>query len=242
MQASESTSPNGHASSTLPLHPEELQEVQECDLTTLAIEDVVMRGTIACADRHPARRGGFAVRRGLLSSMIFVVAIVAGVTAFALRTGRTPTSETPPQAQALAPEPRDVVAEIVGRARQMAKDGDRSGALDLVLASRVTYPDDARLPRAAGSLYFEQLWWADGIKQLRSAFELDPTLRGDPEIVAIAVTGFITTPTYNVLLGRFLREDIGVAATPNLEQVAREHRNPAVRARARAALQRMAVR
>lgn len=195
------------------------------------------------AEPHRSR-----IRGALLATAI--VTVLGGVAAIALpRKEREPAetaaaTHSQPKtggAETPAAPAADAVAAIVARAQDMLNHGDRSSAIELLVASRVTYPNDARLPRLAGTIYFDKLWWADGVKQLRAAFEIDPRLREDPEIAAMAVNGFITTPTYNWLLGRFVREDIGAAAMPNLERVAREHRNPTIRARAVAELRRMAV-
>jgi hypothetical protein len=78
----------------------------------------------------------------------------------------------------------------------------------------------------------------DGLKQLRAALELDPGYRTDPKLIGAAVRAFNTTAAYDWALAGFLRNDIGKAAKPSLEDVAKNHRNPIVRARATAELRR----
>ena len=57
------------------------------------------------------------------------------------------------------------------------------------------------------------------------------TFAGDPRSNQF-LHGFITTPGYNDELAAFLRDDIGSAAQPFLEETARDHPNPAIRGRA----------
>jgi Flp pilus assembly pilin Flp len=223
------------------LRPDDLQEVQESEIATRAVDSDELRAILLAA--KPERRST-RIERGLLVAAIIV--LLGGAAAFAMRRGGDDAvaAEPPPSQVAPAvatPAAPDAVASLILRAQQMMNRGDRDDALALVLAGRATYPNDARLPRFAGMIYFDKLWWADGVKQLRAALAIDPALRDDPELTAVAVTGFITTPTYNRLLGRFLRDELGAAAMPNLERVAREHRNPAIRARADAELRRMAA-
>jgi hypothetical protein len=50
--------------------------------------------------------------------------------------------------------------------------------------------------------------------------------------------GFLTTPSYNSDLASFLREEIGSAAQPFLEETARDHPNATIRSRAASELHR----
>ena len=145
-----------------------------------------------------------------------------------------PVDATPP------PEPMvaDAVAELRARADELASSGRRDAAIELLVKARKTYPDDARLPYHAGLLYLDRMWWADGLKQLRAAIGLEPSLRSDPRLVKAVVRGFNTTARYDGTLARFLRDDIGPEAKPYLEEVARAHANPLIRKRALAELRR----
>jgi len=134
---------------------------------------------------------------------------------------------------ASAPEsPPDPSREIVVRANDLLVQGDREAALDLLNRSRRQYPASATLAYAAGRIYFSKFFWTDGLKSFRDAIRNDPTYRTDPELIKTVLRGFITTPSYNDELATFLREDIGSAAQPLLEETARDHPNPAIRTRA----------
>jgi len=148
-----------------------------------------------------------------------------------------PTRETPPiDAQAIAtPDPVD---ELVARARQMTDAGNRQEAIDTLVRARKTFPKNARLPLAAAKLYLEKMWWADGLKQARAALALDSSIKNDAELIRLVLRGFNMTKRYDATLARFLREDIGAPAKPFLEDTAKSHANPIVRARAAEELQR----
>jgi hypothetical protein len=84
----------------------------------------------------------------------------------------------------------------------------------------------------------EKMFRSDGLKQLRAAIELDPGYRTDPKLIEAVVRAFNTTAHHDWALASFLRKDIGDAAKPALEDVAKHHSNPIVRARAAAELRR----
>jgi len=104
--------------------------------------------------------------------------------------------------------------------------------------ARRIYPRDARLPYQAGLLYMDKMFRSDGLKQLRAAIELDPAYRSDPKLIGAVVRAFNTTAGVDWTLSSFLRKDIGDAAKPALEEVAKTHPNPIVRQRAAAELRR----
>jgi len=78
----------------------------------------------------------------------------------------------------------------------------------------------------------------EGLRSFRDALRLEPSYRGDPELIKLVLRGFITTPSYNNDLAAFLREEIGSAAVPFLEETARDHPNPMIRSRAVSELRR----
>ncbi|MGN6109391.1 MAG: protein kinase domain-containing protein [Kofleriaceae bacterium] len=154
------------------------------------------------------------------------------------------SSTTPPVDAAVAPAPAptpapaDPAADVLARADELISAGRREAALDLLTGSRRAFPEDARLSYLAGKLYFERLWWTDGLKQLRDTVRLDPQYRTDPELIKIVLKGFITTPRYDSALASFLREEIGPAAKPYLEETATSHPNASIRQRAASELRR----
>jgi tetratricopeptide (TPR) repeat protein len=136
---------------------------------------------------------------------------------------------------ALATDPaRDAIA----RANDLAAQGEREAALDLLRRARRQAPDSAPLAYTAGRICFAKFYWSEGLKHFRDAIRLDPGYRADPELIKTVLRGFITTPSYNDDLASFLRDDIGGAAQPFLEETARDHPSAMIRSRAAAELRR----
>ena len=130
------------------------------------------------------------------------------------------------------------MAEILAQADALVSTRRRDAAIDLLVKARRSHPRDGRLPYRAGLLYLEKMFRSDGLKQLRAAIGLDPSYRTDLKLIEAAVRAFNTTAQYDWMLATFLRNDIGDAARPVLEEVARSHPNPIVRARVTAELRR----
>jgi hypothetical protein len=132
----------------------------------------------------------------------------------------------------------DPVTELAASAKELAAHGKIDAALAMLVEARGKYPDRAVLPLTAGKLFFSKYWWNDGLANLREAIKLDPSLRTDPDLLATVVRGFATTPEYDYRLGGFLVE-LGPAAAPALDEIARTHSNPEIRARAAALAKRL---
>jgi eukaryotic-like serine/threonine-protein kinase len=200
-------------------------------------------GVAAIPGRPPAAAAGpspRAVRRialivgGALVALVVVIAVVAG------RGGGSPTAASdgtgsgPPE-QHVEINPAD---ETFAQASDLIARGQRSAAIDLLVAGRKLYPNDARLPYLLGKLYFERLYYTDGLKMFRDAIRLDPSYRSDHELIKTVLRGFITTPRTEDALADFLREDIGAEAKPLLEETAADHPSSMIRARAASELRR----
>ncbi|MDB4963593.1 MAG: sps1B [Myxococcales bacterium] len=191
---------------------------------------------------RPASRRTLAIAGAAVAAIGIVIAIVVG-----MQRGPTPaavTSPAPAPADAAVVIPTDAsteadpVAELVTRAGELAAGGRLKPAIDLLSKARRTYPKDARLPFHAGRLYIDKMFFADGLPLLRAAFALDPAYRADPELIKALVRGFNATASYDSVVARFLRDDIGAVAKPYIEETARSHPNPIVRKRATAELKR----
>ncbi|TMQ16031.1 MAG: serine/threonine protein kinase [Deltaproteobacteria bacterium] len=126
------------------------------------------------------------------------------------------------------------------RVRSLRREriGEKEAALDVLRRARRQYPDSALLAYTAGRICFSKYYWTEGLKDFRDAIRSDPGYRSDPELIKIVLRGFITTPGYNDDLAGFLRDDIGSAAQPFLDETARDHPNPVIRSRAAAELRR----
>jgi serine/threonine-protein kinase len=148
-----------------------------------------------------------------------------------------PASTTEP-APTPVPASNDPVAAIVAQAGELVAARRRDAAINLLVKARRTHPRDARLPYHAGLLYIEKMFRTDGLKQLRAAIQLDPRYRTDPPLIEAVVRAFNTTAHHDWALASFLRKDIGGAAIPVLQDVAKNQKNPIVRSRAAAELRR----
>jgi serine/threonine-protein kinase len=187
----------------------------------------------------PFSRKQLLIAGGGLLGVILLIAILAG------GGGSSKSTSTPARDAASghpAPDPApsaDLLPGILADANDRVASGDREGALSSLLRARRDYPESAAVPLLLGRIYFSKLYWTDGIKNFRDAIHLDPSLRSDPELIKAALRGFITTPSVERELETFLREDIGAAAVPYLEETARDHPNPTIRSRAAAELKRL---
>ncbi|HEX8111812.1 MAG TPA: hypothetical protein VF516_28970, partial [Kofleriaceae bacterium] len=142
----------------------------------------------------------------------------------------TPDATTPDAAVLVDPPPSPADA-IVAKTKQLAADGKVSAALDQLRHARQIYPESAQLPLLAGKLAMSQLYFSEGIMSFRAAIKLDPAVRTDPELVHAAIRAFTITPSVDAELARFVTE-LGAAAWPELDEIAKSHPNPAIRARA----------
>jgi len=150
-----------------------------------------------------------------------------------------PTSGTEPAAATQAPSVEDPVADLIVRAEGIAAGGGRlKPAIDMLAKARKTYPQDPRIPFHAGLLYLDKMYFADGLPLVRAAIALDPAYRSDDTLIKLLVRGFNATASYDGTIARFLRDDVGEAAKPYLEDTAKHHPNPIVRNRATAELRR----
>jgi len=188
----------------------------------------------APADAPPVRRWRrpAVIAGAALAVVIAVVAVVAG-------TRSDPRPGDPAGAVATgSPPATDPIRDVVARASELAAQGDREAALDLLRRARRQSPDSAVLAYTAGRICFSKFYWTEGLKHLRDAIRLDPGYRTDPELIKTVLRGFNTTPSYHDDLASFLRDDIGSAAQPFLEETARVHPSATVRSRAAAELRR----
>ena len=175
----------------------------------------------------------------------------AGESSVATKAGQPSTPASPrASASAKAPPPPaerdkpatarsgDPVDELIARALETADAGRREAAIDLLQKARKAYPTNARIPYEASKLVLGKSWWADGLKLARAAIALDPSYRSDADLIKLVLKGFNSTASYDWMLAKFLREDIGAPAKPFLEDTAASHPNLIVRKRAAAELKR----
>jgi serine/threonine-protein kinase len=132
----------------------------------------------------------------------------------------------------------DPARDLAARANELAEKGERDAALELLHRGRRQYPDNALLAYAAGRICFSKYYWTEGLRDFRDAIRIEPAYRSDAELIKTVLRGFNTTPSYNDDLASFLRDEIGSAVQPLLEETARDHPNSIIRSRAAAELRR----
>jgi serine/threonine-protein kinase len=188
----------------------------------------------ARAARRPRRRRVIAIAAAGLVAAIAAGAVVA------TRGGAPEPGEHGGSgaASGSAASAEDAIREIVTRAGDLAAQGERDAALELLHRARRQYPDSAVLAYTAGRICFSRFYWTEGLRSFREAIRSDPSYRTDPELIKTVLRGFITTPSYNEDLAGFLRDEIGSAAQPFLEETARDHPSAAIRGRAASELRR----
>jgi serine/threonine protein kinase len=187
------------------------------------------RGPRPEARKLPFSRKQMAIAGGGLLGVILLVAIISGTRSSS--STATPGSDTPVTHGNSGGE-GDPVPGLIAQANDLLANGERERALSILVRARRDFPQNAQLAFTAGKVYFAKLYWTDGISSFRDAIRLDPSYRSDPELIKAALRGFITTPGVERDLETFLREDIGEPAIPFLEETARDHPNPTIRARA----------
>jgi tetratricopeptide (TPR) repeat protein len=175
-------------------------------------------------------------RRWRRLALVATAVIIAGAAtvAFVELRGRSSAPSVPATAGA-RPDPAQ---DTITRANELVAQGDREAALELLNRARRQAPDSAGLAYATGRVYFSKFYWTEGLRNFRDAIRSDPSYRSDPELIKTVLRGFLTTPSYNDDLASFLREDIGSAVQPMLEETVRDHPNAAIRTRAATELRR----
>jgi eukaryotic-like serine/threonine-protein kinase len=174
---------------------------------------------------------------------VLVLVVVIAIIASAAGGGSTPKAAHKNDArtseQSELTTPSDAAQEQIDRAHDMIAAGQREDALQLLLAARKVFPDDARVAYHAGKVYFDKKWWNVGLRHLRETVRLDPGFRNDPELIKLVLRAFIVERDYHAELASFLRKDIGEPARPYLEETAQTHPSSQVRARAATELKKL---
>ncbi|MDB4963460.1 MAG: serine/threonine protein kinase [Myxococcales bacterium] len=184
----------------------------------------------------PLTNRQLAIGGGGLLVVILVIALVAG--GGGSKAADPGAGSAAPTEIEMEPATSDGAGTVLARAAELAANGEREAAIDLLAKSRSTFPTNADLPYQAGKLYFAKLWWTDGIKNLRDAIRIDPTYKTDPDLLKTVLKAFITTPQYNSEIASFMRSEIGAPMEPLLEETAKSHPNAGKRARATKELER----
>jgi len=184
----------------------------------------------------PFTRNQLLLGGGVLVLLIIIIAAAKSGSGASAKPVAVAAGSAQPHPDAASIDP---VAPALARASDLYANGDLEPALDVVTKARRAHPDSAQLAYLGGKIYFAKLWWTDGVKSFRDAIRLDPAYRTDPELLRIVIRGFITTPDTDSRIEELIREDLGDAAKPALEETTKSHPNATIRSRAAAELHRL---
>jgi len=135
--------------------------------------------------------------------------------------------------------PGETTSAELARLKARVKGGDTpDDVVRALLRLAAAHPADAEIPLVLGQIYCEKLWVDDGLKHLRKAIALDPSLRSDARLLRSAMYGLGADRRYDDVQ-RFLVDDIGAAARPYLEEVTRGRWRKEVKDRAAATLRQL---
>ncbi|HEU0032469.1 MAG TPA: serine/threonine-protein kinase [Kofleriaceae bacterium] len=174
---------------------------------------------------------GISGRRVVLAILLLAILAAGAGLVFASGWLSPNKPRTPPTALA----PPDPGIPIAAQAATLAAQGKLDAAIEQVANARKIHATSPALAYRAGRLYCQREAWTDCLLAFRDAIRLEPGYRHDVDLIRDVLRGFIVAVD-PAPLAKFLREDIGAPATPFLDETARTHPNPKVRARAQAAL------
>jgi serine/threonine-protein kinase len=126
----------------------------------------------------------------------------------------------------------------VTQVKELLAQGRKQLALRKLLELRREHGDSAEVHYLLGRLYFDRLWWNDGLAAYAQAIQLDARYAAYPPLIKSTLEGFIRSPEHHRGIADFLRNEIGDVARPYLEETARSHPKKRVRDRAGRELER----
>jgi serine/threonine-protein kinase len=188
-----------------------------------ALDRTVQAPAPAAAPALPGgrrRRGRTAVGALSMGIVVTVVVIVG------LKGGTRQEHQGPAQAE-LVPGP--LVDPAAPPAQPRADQRERAAKL---AADRrpADHPDDAEGAARDARMFFERLWWSEGVAAYRRAIAADSRRAEDPILIGYVISA-LQSARFHDHAAAFLRE-LGDPARPLVEKAARDHESPRVRARA----------
>ncbi|MGE6757473.1 protein kinase domain-containing protein [Corallococcus interemptor] len=149
----------------------------------------------------------------------------------------SPTAPAVEDTRAEAPAPatdwQPVVEQLPGidEVHRLIKAQRRDAALAALKKLAAKHPKSAYVRYLEGNVDFDNLRWVDGVAAYRAALRNDAAYRNAPVVIQNAIRCLVSD-RYHGTCQDFLRQDLGEAAVPALEEAAREHPMANVRSRA----------
>jgi eukaryotic-like serine/threonine-protein kinase len=194
-------------------------------------------------DLTPEARPAEARRTRLWPIAVVGTLLLGGVAAAAVMFSRGPTEPTeaaPLPIPGSAPTSDEEIgitvepdAEIPGLDEVRAKlaAGRRDTAIKELQELRKRHPDRAVLPFLEGHAQTGKMWWTEALACFRAAITIDPSYRQNTSLIRDVISA-LQSDKAHARAAAFLRDEIGAAAVPLLEEAAQKHAAIAVRRRA----------
>ncbi|HET6613689.1 MAG TPA: protein kinase [Kofleriaceae bacterium] len=141
---------------------------------------------------------------------------------------------------AISPAKDDTPREVnsVDDVKALMRAGKREAAIAGLNKLRRQHPKSAYIPYLLGHLYFEKMWWTDGMESYRAAIHLDRSYRRRAPLIRNVIHALGSDRTRR-LATRILVSDVGRTAVRYLRYAARHHDSRKVRQRAAALARRI---
>ncbi|MFP2904176.1 protein kinase domain-containing protein [Pyxidicoccus sp. 3LFB2] len=146
-----------------------------------------------------------------------------------------PRTGTPP-AGARRPVPEQLPG--IDEVHRLIEAQRRDAALAALKKLAAKHPKSAYVRYLEGNVDFDNLRWVDGVAAYRAALRNDAAYRNDPTLIQNAIRCLVSD-RFHGLCQDFIREDLGEAAVPYLEEAARSDSMANVRTRAAGLLRRL---
>jgi hypothetical protein len=172
---------------------------------------------------------------GVLAVIIIIAIVAGGGSKSGGRKDSPPPKGSGSAAVKQAPR-EDPLPKLIERGKALIESQQYEDAVEMLKSARKSHPDNAELAFLAGKAYFNELWWTDGVENFRDAIRIDPDYKNDPDLLKTVLKGFLTTPDVDDVIVDFMRNDLGEAMRPYLEETAASHPKKALRSRAKAEL------
>ena len=147
--------------------------------------------------------------------------------------GATTTEEQidpPATKQAPPPAPAPVRELTANEITALIKAGKRDEAERALLFLKRKYPKNAYYPYLLGNLYFDKMWWTDGLEEYAKAIRNNRGYRWRPVLIKNAIHALGSEKTKNRAVN-LLRRSIGTPAVKYLRHAAKHDPNGKVRER-----------
>jgi hypothetical protein len=131
------------------------------------------------------------------------------------------------------PEPPDPAPQkmTIAEAERLIKEGQREAAIRALYKLRRANPKSAYIHYLIGNLYFEKLWWTDGMESYVLAIKHDRNYRKRATLIKNAIRALAKKKTQRKAAA-LLYSHVGRVALPYLDRAAKSS-NQAIRGNAR---------